>query len=228
MSDQRSRAEEQKRAAARAALEYVQRGQVLGVGTGSTMNHFIDLLGEELRGAVPAAVASSEATASRLREIGIEVLDLGDVSELALYVDGADEFEPELALIKGGGGALTSEKVVASAAREFVCIVDESKQVDVLGAYPVPIEVLRIACDVVVRKLRGLGGDPVEREGFLTDHGNLILDVAGLVIRDPVVQEIQLETMPGVVTCGIFARRRADVVLMATDAGVERFQRPQP
>jgi ribose 5-phosphate isomerase A len=225
MRDSRSRAERQKREAARAALDYVTRGSVLGVGSGSTVNHFIDLIGEEIPGAVAAAVASSNETARRLRAIGVEVVDLASVDSLDLYVDGADEFDPELALIKGAGGALTSEKIVAGEADRFVCIVDESKRVDVLGAVPVPVEVIGLARDVVARRLRAFGGMPSVREGFVTDHGNPILDVAGLVIRDPVVQEVQLETIPGVITCGIFARRRADVVLMANDEGVVRFEK---
>lgn len=225
-------------AAARAALELVEAGEVLGVGTGSTANCFIDLVAEERAADVAAAVASSEETARRLRDRGIRVVDLHEVPGLepgaggggrgaiSVYIDGADEFDPALCLIKGGGGALTREKVVAWAARRFVCIVDESKRVDVLGAFPLPVEVIPMARPLVARKLRDLGGEPRLREGFVTDNGNEILDVHGLQIEDPEGLEADLDAYPGVVTCGIFARRRADVVLMAAPAGVERFEPP--
>lgn len=216
--------EQQKRCAAEAALAFVRPGEILGVGTGSTVNHFIDWLGERMVGGVRAAVSSSEASATRLRAIGIDVLDLNEVRSYALYVDGADEFEPSLALLKGGGGALTGEKIVAAAAAQFVCIVDASKKVEVLGAFPLPVEVLSVARETVAAHLRELGGEPVEREGLVTGYGNLILDVHGLEITDPVSLETEIETIPGVVTCGIFARRRADLVLMGTDEGVERFE----
>lgn len=216
--------EQQKRRAAEAALAFVRPGEVLGVGTGSTVDHFIDLLGERAAGEVRAAVSSSEATAARLRTIGIEVLELNHVRSYALYVDGADEFEPSLALLKGGGAALTGEKIVAGAAAQFVCIVDATKQVNVLGAFPLPVEVLSMARETVTARLRELGGSPVLREDLVTDYGNLILDVHGFEIIDPASLETEIETIPGVVTCGIFARRRADVVLMGTDEGVQRFE----
>ncbi len=215
--------DEQKLAAAKAALEFVRPGEILGVGTGSTANHFIDLLGERFAGQVPACVSSSHASTERLRGLGFEVVDLDEVGGYSIYVDGADEFEPGLAMIKGGGAALTSEKIVASVAEQFVCIVDASKRVDVLGKFPLPVEVIRMGTSAVSRALRALGGEPVLREGVLTDHGHPILDVHGLQITDPVALEGEIEAIPGVVTCGLFARRPADVVLMGTDHGVQRF-----
>ncbi|MFC1707900.1 ribose-5-phosphate isomerase RpiA [Planctomycetota bacterium] len=211
--------------AARAALSFVESGGVLGVGTGSTANCFVDLLGREAKDAVPAAVASSQATAERLGAFGIQVIDLNETGSLSVYIDGADEFDPGLSLVKGGGGALTREKIVAEAARLFVCIVDAQKRVDRLGRFPVPVEVIPMARELVCRKLRALGGEPRLREGFETDNGNVILDVSGLVIEDPVALEAEIETYPGVVCCGLFARRRADVVLMATPDGVVRLER---
>jgi ribose 5-phosphate isomerase A len=194
------------------------------VGTGSTVEAFIEAL-RPLAGEIPGAVSSSNATAARLHALGIPVLDLNEVGTYALYVDGADEFDPGLSLIKGGGAALTGEKIAAAAAERFVCIVDESKQVEVLGAFPLPVEVLPAARALVSRALSALGGDPVVREGVLTDNGNPILDVHGLVIDNPRALEIEIDSMPGVVSCGIFARRGADVVLMSTERGVERFDR---
>lgn len=217
--------EEQKRRAARAALELVPEDRVLGVGTGSTTDAFIDLLATERLDAVPAAVASSEATAERLRSLGIRVVDLNEVETLALYVDGADEFDPRLRLIKGGGGALTREKIVAQAAETFLCIVDRSKRVESLGRFPLPVEVVEMARELVSRELRRLGGEPRLREGFATDNGNPILDVHGLSIDDPAALEAHVDAFPGVVSCGIFARRPADLVLMGTDDGVERIER---
>lgn len=215
---------ELKRAVAAAAAKMVRPGEVLGVGTGSTVEAFIDAI-EPMAAEIPGAVSSSNATAARLRALGIEVLDLNDVGTYSLYVDGADEFDPGLSLIKGGGAALTGEKIAAQAAESFVCIVDASKQVGVLGAFPLPVEVLPAARELVARQLRALGGDPVLRQGVLTDNGNPILDVHGLVIDNPRALEVEIDSMPGVVSCGIFARRGADVVLMATQDGVERFDR---
>lgn len=217
---------DQKRSAARAALDYLVPDSILGVGTGSTVDCFIDLLAEA---AVPRpryAVSSSEATSRRLIALGIEVLDLNDVDRYPVYVDGADEFDLQLALIKGGGAALTREKIVAGAAETFVCIVDASKRVEVLGAFPLPVEVLPIAREQVARRLRALGGEPILRRGTVTDEGNQILDVHGLRITDPDAMELDIDATPGVVSCGIFGRRRADVVLMGCEDGVRLLQRP--
>jgi ribose 5-phosphate isomerase A len=207
-----------KQRAAEAALEYVHDGTVVGVGTGSTVNFFIDALAD-LRGRVAGAVSSSEASTLRLRKIGIEVLDLNSTGELDLYVDGADESTRALELIKGGGGALTREKIVAAASRQFVCIVDEQKLVDRLGRFPLPVEVIPMARAHVARQLARLGGEPVLREGFVTDNGCQILDVRGLAINDPAALETEINQVAGVVTVGLFARRPADVLLvgMATD-----------
>jgi len=215
--------DDQKRAAAEAALEFVQPGEVLGVGTGSTANHFIDMLGERFAGQVPACVSSSHASTERLRNVGFTVVDLAEVDSYSIYVDGADEFDVALAMIKGGGGALTSEKIVSSLADQFICIVDASKRVDVLGEFPLPVEIIGMAERGVSGVLRELGGDPVRRKDFVTDHGNPILDVHGFRIHDPVILEGEIEAIPGVVTSGLFARRPADVVLMGTDQGVQRF-----
>jgi len=215
--------DDQKRAAAAAALDFVQPGEVLGVGTGSTANHFIDMLGDRFAGQIPACVSSSHASSDRLQRLGFNVIALAELDRYSIYVDGADEFDVALAMIKGGGGALTSEKIVSSLAEKFVCIVDASKRVDVLGAFPLPVEIIGMAERAVSRVLRDLGGDPVLREDFTTDHGNEILDVRGFRITDPVVLEGEIEAIPGVVTCGLFARRPADVVLMGTDQGVQRF-----
>jgi len=207
-----------KQRAAEAALEYVRDGSVVGVGTGSTVNFFIDALAD-LRGRVAGAVSSSEASTLRLRKIGIEVLDLNSTGELDLYVDGADESTRALELIKGGGGALTREKIVAAASRQFVCIVDEQKLVDRLGRFPLPVEVIPMARAHVARQLARLGGEPVLREGFVTDNGCQILDVRGLAIDDTAALETEINQVAGVVTVGLFARRPADVLLvgMATD-----------
>jgi len=215
--------DDQKRAAAEAALDFVRPGEILGVGTGSTANHFIDLLGARFAGRIPGCVSSSHASTERLRGLGFEVVDLASIDGYSIYVDGADEFDLSLAMIKGGGGALTSEKIVSSLADEFICIVDGSKRVETLGAFPLPVEIIGMGERAVSRALHDLGGDPVRREGFLTDHGNPILDVHGFRIHDPVVLEGEIEAIPGVVTCGLFARRPADVVLMGTDQGVQRF-----
>ncbi len=214
-----------KAAVGRAAIPYVPEGAIVGVGTGSTANHFIDALGA-MRGHIRGAVASSEATAARLAAHGIPVLDLNDVSDLPVYVDGADEVTPGLAMIKGGGGALTREKIVGAVARRFVCIADGSKLVDTLGRFPLPVEVIPMARAHVARQLAALGGTPLLREGFVTDNGNLILDVRGLTITDPAGTESRINQIPGVVTVGLFALRPADVLLLGTPDGVRTLTRP--
>jgi ribose 5-phosphate isomerase A len=212
--------DEMKKASAEAALEYVESGMIIGVGTGSTANHFIDGLAG-IKHKIDGTVASSEASADRLRSHGIPVLDLNSTGDLQLYVDGADETTRHLHLIKGGGGALTREKIVAAASEKFVCIADESKLVDVLGEFPLPVEVIPMARSYVARQIVKLGGQPVLREGFTTDNGNVILDVQNMSIVDPVELETTLDHVTGVVTNGLFARRGADVFLMATPGGVE-------
>ena len=214
--------EAQKRQVAEAALEFVRPGEVLGVGSGSTVNHFIAAL-STIADQVPAAVSASEASSERLRAIGVKVVDLNQVERLSVYVDGADEFDPGLSLIKGGGAALTGEKILVSATEIFVCIVDESKRVDLLGEFPVPLEVIPMAVEAVCRRVREFGGDPLPRPQTITDHGNPIVDVRGLRATDPLALELELETIPGVVTCGIFARRGADIVLMASAQGLRRY-----
>lgn len=209
-----------KQQAAEAALTYIQSDAVVGVGTGSTVNYFIDALAG-IKSKFRAAVSSSDATSERLKGHGIEVMSLNDSGDLDLYVDGADESDPHKRLIKGGGGALTREKIVAAASAKFVCIVDESKQVETLGKFPLPVEVIPMARSYVARKLVALGGQPELRRGFTTDNGNLILDVRNLKILDPVALESEVNQIPGVVTCGLFARRPADVLLVATAAGVK-------
>lgn len=204
--------DEEKRKAGEAAIRYVEDGMVVGVGTGSTVAYFIDALAD-LRGRIQGAVSSSKDSAAKLKKIGIPVLDLNGVGPLDLYVDGADEVDPHRHLIKGGGGALTREKIVAQASRQFVCIVDPSKQVQLLGAFPVPIEVIPMARSLVGRQIASRGGQPVWRDGVITDNGNWIIDVHGWQIVDPVALEAELNQLPGVVTVGLFARRRADVVL---------------
>ena len=211
-----------KRAAAEAALEYLEDGMVVGVGTGSTVNYFIDALAP-WRHRLQGAVSSSEASTARLRTLGIEVVDLNRAGDLALYVDGADEVDPHRRLIKGGGGALTREKIVAAASRRFVCIVDPSKQVDVLGRFPLPIEVIPMARSFVARRMVALGAHPVWRENVLTDNGNQIIDVHGLTITDPPALESMINDIPGVVTVGLFAHRKADVVLIGDEQGVRRL-----
>ncbi len=216
-------ADEMKRAAAKAALDYVPDGAVIGVGTGSTANCFIDeLIGRRER--IEATVASSEATARRLREGGLRVLDLAEVDELPVYVDGADEITIHMHMIKGGGGAQTREKIVAAVAKSFVCIADESKLVDVLGAFPLPVEVVPMARGYVAHELVKLGGRPQLREGFTTDNGNVILDVRGLDLARPVELESTLNQVTGVVTNGLFARRGADVALLAGAQGVRTLK----
>ena len=212
--------DDMKKMAARAALEYVETGTVIGIGTGSTANHFIDGLAA-IKHKIDGTVASSEASAKRLEAHGIPVLDLNSVDELSVYIDGADESNRYLHLIKGGGGALTREKIVAAASRKFVCIADESKLVDILGAFPLPVEVIPMARSYVARELVKHGGQPVYREGFTTDNGNIILDVHNLEIMEPVKLEEELNNVPGVVTVGIFARRPADVLLLGAPGGIK-------
>ncbi len=212
--------DELKQAVARAAIAQVPVGCIVGVGTGSTANYFIDELGK-IKHKIDGAVASSEASAQRLRKHGIEVLDLNNVSDLPVYVDGADEITRHLAMVKGGGGALTREKIVAAVARKFVCICDASKLVDVLGKFPLPVEVLPMARSYVARELVRLGGQPALRQGFTTDNGNVILDVHNLQILNPQELETTINQITGVVTNGLFARRGADVLLLGTDKGVE-------
>ena len=213
-----------KEAAAKAAIAHIGGDGVIGVGTGSTANCFIAELGR-IRHRIDAAVASSEATAKRLKDAGIRVLDLNAVDELPVYVDGADEVTRHLAMIKGGGGALTREKIVAAVARKFVCIADGSKLVDVLGKFPLPVEVIPLARSYVARELRKLGGYPEWRQNFVTDNGNVILDVRGLSIVNPVELEGTLNQITGVVTNGLFARRGADVLLLGGERGVETLKR---
>ena len=209
---------------AREALDYVVDGALIGVGTGSTANLFIDELAK-IRGRIRGAVASSIKSAERLEAHGIAVFDLNEVDDIPVYVDGADEITARLHMIKGGGGALTREKIVAAVARRFVCIADGSKLVDALGRFPVPVEVIPMAREYVARELARLGGHPRVRAGFVTDNGNQILDVAGLAIADPVAMETVINQMDGVVTCGLFARRGADVLLLGTVDGVRTLKR---
>lgn len=210
-----------KRAAALAALEWLEDDMVIGVGTGSTVNFFIDALGP-LRQRIRGAVSSSEASTARLLALGIEVMELNDVGDLALYVDGADEATLHRALIKGGGAALTREKIVAAASKQFVCIIDESKLVDVLGKFPLPVEVIPMARSYVARQIAARGIQPVWRQGVVTDNGNQILDLHGAAILDPVSMERDLNQIAGVVTVGLFAQRPADVLLIGSPGGVRR------
>ena len=217
-----------KRAVARAALEFVRpwlgTQAALGIGTGSTADLFIDELAAH-RDSIAAAVASSERSASRLRGHGIRVVDLNEVQTIPVYVDGADEIDASLAMIKGGGGALTREKIVAAVAQSFICIADASKKVDVLGRFPLPVEVIPMARNFLIRELSRLGGTPRLREGFLTDNGNQILDVHGLRITQPRALEEQINQIPGVVTVGLFAARGADVLLLGAAEGVQQIRR---
>lgn len=216
---------EAKRAVAKAAIGYVPDGGIIGVGTGSTANCFIDEL-ISVRSRIEAAVASSEATASRLQAGGIRVVDLNEVDSLPVYVDGADEITLHLHMIKGGGGALTREKIVAAVAAKFVCIADDSKLVDVLGSFPLPVEVIPMARGHVARELVRLGGQPQLREGFTTDNGNIILDVRRLDMSRPTELEAAINQITGVVTNGLFARRGADVALLGGAAGVRKLGGP--
>ncbi|HJV80114.1 ribose-5-phosphate isomerase RpiA [Noviherbaspirillum sp.] len=218
--------DELKQAVARAAIEYVPDGEIIGVGTGSTANFFIDELGK-IKGRVKGAVASSEATAARLKSHGIPVLDLNEVDSMSVYIDGADEITPQGAMIKGGGAALTREKIVASVARKFVCIADGSKLVDMLGAFPLPIEVIPMAQAAVARKLKSFGGEPRLRmkdgKPVMTDNACMIIDLVGLKIANPAELEAQINSIPGVVTVGLFAHRGADVGLLGTAEGVKKL-----
>lgn len=211
-----------KLAVARAALAYVLEDKIVGVGTGSTARLFIDEL-SGMKNRIAGAVASSEDTRKRLEGYGITVFDLNDIAELPVYVDGADEIDSGMRMLKGGGGAMTREKIIAAVASKFVCIVDESKQVGVLGAFPLPVEVIPMARAYVARELAKLGGSPVLREGFVTDNGNVILDVRGLRIIDPVELEMRINQIVGVVSNGLFAGRRADVCLLGTRTGVQKL-----
>ena len=212
--------DELKQAVAEAALEYVVEGKIVGVGTGSTARLFIEALAT-MKNRIAGAVASSEDTKRRLEGHGIKVFDLNDVTDIPVYIDGADEITPEMHMIKGGGGALTREKIVSAVAQKFVCIADGSKLVDVLGKFPLPVEVIPMASAYVARELTKLGGTPVLREGFVTDNGNLILDVQGLQILDPEDMETRINQIVGVVTNGLFACRPADVCLLGTSTGVQ-------
>ena len=211
-----------KEAVARAAIAHVVPDAIVGVGTGSTANFFIDALAE-MKDRIPGAVASSEATKKRLEGHGIRVFDLNDVSEIPVYVDGADEVNARLHMIKGGGGALTREKIVAAVATKFVCIADASKKVEVMGRFPLPVEVIPMAREHVARQLARLGGTPKLRAGFTTDNGNVILDVHGLAITEPDRLEAEINQMVGVVTNGLFALRGADVLLLGAADGVQTF-----
>ncbi len=213
-----------KQAVAREAIRYVVDGAVIGVGSGSTANFFIDELAK-MKNRVAGAVASSEKTAERLKRHGIRLLDLNGVDELPVYIDGADEITEHLTMIKGGGGALTREKVVAAVAKKFVCIADESKLVPVLGKFPLPVEVTPMARAYVARQMVRLGGQPKLREGFVTDNGNIVLDVWGLSILNPVELETAINNVTGVVTNGLFARRGADVLLLGNQSGVKTMTR---
>ena len=215
--------DELKRQAAEKALEFLPDGGVLGIGTGSTVNHFIDLLAPHT-GKFDGAVSSSEASTERLKAIGMPVLDLNSTGDLEVYVDGADESNRQLHLIKGGGGALTREKIIAAASKKFVCIADESKLVSVLGTFPLPVEVIPMARSYVARQIVKLGGNPVLREDFITDNGNVILDVHGLNISNPLEMETRLNQIPGILTVGIFAHRSADILLIADDTGVREMR----
>ncbi|WP_413506323.1 ribose-5-phosphate isomerase RpiA [Photobacterium phosphoreum] len=216
--------DEMKKAAGWAALEYVTKNSIVGVGTGSTVNHFIDALAtrkEEIKGAVSSSVASTE----RLEQIGITVFDANEVASLDIYVDGADEVNAQFDMIKGGGAALTREKIVAAIAEKFICIVDNTKQVDVLGQFPLPVEVIPMARSFIGRELVKLGGDPVYREGVITDNGNIILDVYNMEITDPKAMEDSINALPGVVTVGLFAHRGADVLLVGSPEGTKVIEK---
>jgi len=214
--------DQQKRAAAQAALDFIEPGEIIGVGTGSTTNFFIDAL-VSVKGKVDGVIASSQASADRLQAIGLPVLDLNRTGDLSLYVDGADEANAHLQLIKGGGAALTQEKIVASASRRFVCIIDASKLSDHLGSFPLPVEVIPMAQSLVARKLIAMGGQPELRIDFTTDNGNVILDVRNLDLTDPLATESQINLLAGVVDNGLFAARRADVLLVGRDDGVNQM-----
>lgn len=216
--------DELKQAAARAAVQYVVEGAIIGVGTGSTVNYFIDELAL-IKDRLAGAVSSSEASTKKLLAHGIRVLDLNEVEDIPVYVDGADELDAGLSMIKGGGGALTREKIIAAVAGKFICVADVSKKVSVMGSFPLPVEVIPMARAYVARELAKLGGTPRLREGFVTDNGNVILDVHGLSITDPAGLEARINQIVGVVTNGLFAARGADVALLATPEGIQTLVR---
>ena len=211
--------DDNKRKTAEAALEYIKDISIIGVGTGSTVNHFINYLADR-KSEIEGTVSSSNGTTARLKELGIPVLDLNAVGDIEVYVDGADEINPQKQLVKGGGGALTREKIIAAASKQFVCIADESKSVDVLGAFPLPIEVIPMARSYVAREMVKLGGQPEWRENFITDNGNEIIDVHNMDIMEPIALEKTISAIPGVVTVGIFALRPADVILLGSSDGI--------
>jgi ribose 5-phosphate isomerase A len=211
--------DDKKKAAAHAALKYIEDNAIIGVGTGSTVNHFIDALAE-VKHKIQGAVSSSEVSTERLKAMGIEVFDLNSVDTFDIYVDGADEITEHKHMIKGGGAALTREKIVAAVAEKFICIIDDTKQVPILGQFPLPVEVIPMARSYVAREIVKLGGDPVYRQGVVTDNGNVILDVHNLKILNPVELERQLNAIVGVVTNGLFAHRCADIVLIGTNNGI--------
>jgi ribose 5-phosphate isomerase A len=215
--------EELKKKAAEAALAFIEDDMVVGVGTGSTVNYFIDAL-VSIKGRIDATVSSSEATTKRLKAHGITVIDLNAAGQIPIYIDGADECNARLELIKGGGGALTREKVIAAASERFICIADQSKQVDILGKFPLPVEVIPMARSYVGREIVKLGSQPVLREDFITDNGNLILDIYNLNIDEPARLEAEFNNITGVVAVGIFARRPADVLILGTTAGVKTIK----
>ncbi|QYK02114.1 ribose-5-phosphate isomerase RpiA [Shewanella psychrotolerans] len=212
--------DEMKKAAGWAALQYVEKDTIVGVGTGSTVNYFIDALAT-MKAEIEGAVSSSEASTDKLKALGIPVFDLNSVDEISVYVDGADEINSHMDMIKGGGAALTREKIVSAVAKKFVCIVDNTKEVDVLGEFPLPVEVIPMARSYVARELVKLGGDPVYREGVITDNGNVILDVYNMKIINPKEMEEKINQIVGVVTNGLFAQRGADVLLVGTPEGVK-------
>jgi ribose 5-phosphate isomerase A len=212
--------DDKKKAVAKAALQYIEQDAIVGVGTGSTVNYFIDAL-EDIKHKIQGAVSSSKASTRRLEDMGIEVFDLNSVDRFDIYVDGADEITEHKHMIKGGGAALTREKIVAAVADKFICIIDDTKQVATLGQFPLPVEVIPMARSYVAREIVKLGGDPEYRQGVVTDNGNVILDIHNLTILNPVELERQLNAIVGVVTNGLFANRGADVVLVGTDKGVE-------
>lgn len=211
-----------KKEAAQAAMEFVHNISIIGVGTGSTVNHFIDCLAD-VKHELDGAVSSSEASTQRLKALGIPVLELNQAGDLDLYVDGADEINGDLQMIKGGGGALTREKIIAAASKKFICIADSGKKVDLLGRFPLPVEVIPMARSFVARQLFKLGGQPQWRENFITDNGNQILDIHNLEIMEPIHLERAINNIPGVVTVGLFADRSADVALLAGEGGVEKL-----
>ncbi|GGW49975.1 ribose-5-phosphate isomerase RpiA [Alishewanella tabrizica] len=215
--------DEMKRNAARAAIAFIPENSIVGVGTGSTVNHFIDALADN-KHLIKGAVSSSEQSTARLKALGIPVLDLNHVTSFNVYVDGADEINPQRHMIKGGGAALTREKIVAAVADTFICIVDSTKQVPVLGQFPLPVEVIPMAAAYVSRELVKLGGTPFLREGVITDNGNVIIDVKGLSITDPLTLEQNINNIVGVVTNGIFAHRSADIVLVGTASGTQTLR----